>query len=229
MKEQKVTDFSLHHAIYPARSGDGPHPGLLLLHGRGTDEQDLLSLAAQLDPRLFAVSARGPRLFPYGGFAWYELDPTGVGYPEPASLNQSLELLRKFVREIVDAYPIDPNRLFVGGFSMGSAMSAALALTDPEHVAGAAILSGYLPLAAKLPFKLENAAGHPIFQAHGVLDQVIPVRWGRETRDYLESTPVALTYREYPVGHEISAPELRDLAGWLTAAIDGSASPGNGS
>src|SRR5579884_3424899 len=94
--------LSLIHRTLPARQGDGPHPALLLLHGRGTDENDLLPMALELDPRLFAISARAPLSFPYGGHAWYDLDPRGVGYPEAESLKTSLQKLDRFLDEIVE-------------------------------------------------------------------------------------------------------------------------------
>jgi phospholipase/carboxylesterase len=215
-----MTDFSLHHAVLPARVGEGPHPGLLLLHGRGTNEHDLLPLAAEFDDRLFTVSARGPLNFPYGGHAWYELDPRGVGYPTPESIGATLDALDCTLDEILAAYPIDPRRLYVAGFSMGGAMASALMLLYPERVAGGVILSSYLPLHADLPFKTDAVNSHPIFQAHGVADGVIPVTFGRETRDFLQTTPVELTYREYPMAHAISPAELTDLQGWWRSVLD---------
>lgn len=214
-----MADFSLVHRTAPARAGDAPHPALLLLHGRGTDESDLLPLTAEIDERLFGVSARGPFQFPWGGYAWYDLDPDGVGYPDEKTLLGSLEHLRAFVGEILEAYPIDPARLYVAGFSMGSVMAGTLVLTDPERIAGGMILSGYFPLHSRLPLKLDEAAGHPVFQAHGTYDPVIPVRFGRETRDYLETTPIDLTYREYPMAHQISGPELADMRGWMAERL----------
>ena len=215
-----MADFSLVHRVQPARSGHAPHPGLLLLHGRGTDENDLLPLSAELDDRLFVVAARAPLAFPWGGYMWYNLDSQGVGFPDPQDLQRSLDLLRRFIQEIVAAYPIDLRRLYVGGFSMGATMSASLTLVEPERVAGAMVLSGYLPLQAGLHFRPSDAANHPIFQAHGTWDQVIPVAFGRQTRDYFAQTPVDLTYREYPAGHEIGFSELRDLSDWLTGVLE---------
>ncbi|MBV9278717.1 MAG: alpha/beta fold hydrolase, partial [Chloroflexi bacterium] len=142
--------FALAHRSLAARAGDGPHPGLLLLHGRGADENDLLPFGAQLDPRLTVVTARAPFRFPWGGFAWYGLDPRGVGYPEQQALERSLQLLREFRDQIVEADDIDPRRLYLGGFSMGAVMAGTLALLEPERVAGAMALSGYLPLHAGL-------------------------------------------------------------------------------
>lgn len=217
-------ELPLVHRTIPARTGAAPHPALLLLHGRGTNEADLLGLGPQLDDRLFTVSARAPFQFPWGGYAWYDLDPSGVGYPDNRSLRESLDLLRRFIDGMVTAFPIDPARVYVAGFSMGSVMTGALGLLDPERVAGAMILSGYLPLHNDLPFRLEEAAGHPFFQGHGTLDQVIPVRFGRETAEYLAQTPVDLTYREYPIGHEIGPQELEDMRGWMRSTLDASQS-----
>ena len=215
------SQFSLVHVTLPARSGDHPAPGLLLLHGRGTDEHDLLPLAGELDSRLFTVSARAPFRFPYGGHAWYDLDARGVGFPGGDTLAHSLGLLDRFIDEILRAYPIRGDQLYVGGFSMGAAMSATLALLFPDRIAGALILSGYVPVGADLPFQLDGAAGHPVFEAHGLYDNVIPIEWGRRSRDFLAGTAVDLTYQEYPIGHEISQRELLDASTWLTDALDG--------
>jgi len=214
-----MPEFSLAHRVHPATEGSAPHPGLLLLHGRGADENDLLPLAPELDGRLFTVSARAPLRFPWGGYMWYDLDPNAVGFPEPDTFGSSVDLLRRFMDEILDAYPIDGTRLYAGGFSMGAVMAGCLALLEPERIAGAILLSGYLPLGSDVPFRLQDAAGHPFFQAHGTLDGVIPVSSGRDTREYLARTPVALTYHEYPMGHEISYEELRDLSAWLTGIL----------
>ncbi|HEX6510027.1 MAG TPA: alpha/beta fold hydrolase [Chloroflexota bacterium] len=215
-------DLVLVHETHPARRGDQPHPGLLLLHGRGADERDLLPLASELDDRLFTVSARAPFAMPWGGYAWYDLGSQGIGFPSAETIGHSLQLLDRFLDEIIQTYPIDPRRLYVGGFSMGAATSAALALLYPERIAGAVILSGYVPLEAELPFRPQEAAGHPVFEAHGTMDQVIPVDWARRSRQHLESTPLHFTYREYPMGHEISYPELQDVSAWLTGVLDSS-------
>src|SRR5438270_13259125 len=105
---------ALIHRVIPAREGTDPHPALLLLHGRGADESDLLPLGPELDPRLYTVAARAPFQFPWGGYAWYGLDEGGVGYPDENSLTASLDLLRTFIGQIIESYPIDPSRLYIG-------------------------------------------------------------------------------------------------------------------
>ena len=206
-----------HVALAPAED-DGKPPGLLMLHGRGADEHDLLGMAGALDPRLLVVSARAP--LPLGwGHHWYEL--VDVGRPEPETFARSLSLLHEFIPAVVAGYNIDPARLFLLGFSQGAMMSGAVVLTRPELAAGAVLLSGYLPLHAGLPIQEERLKGFPFFVAHGTRDPVIPVAFGREARDYLTGVGADLTYREYPTDHRIVEPELAEVAVWLTARIGG--------
>lgn len=221
-----MPDFSLTHRVVSPRGGAPPHPALLLLHGRGADEHDLVSLAGALDPALLVLSLRAPFQFPYGGYAWYAMDtsaapddPAAAGYPDRQTLDTSLDSLDRFLREAIEAYPIDPARIYALGFSQGAVMAGTLALTRPRWIAGAALLSGYLPLHAGLDFHLEAASGHPVFEAHGTLDPVIPVSLGRQTARFLESTPVNLTYREYVMGHEIVPGELQDAQSWFAAVL----------
>ena len=115
-----MSEFSLIHQTRPASSGPAPHPCLLLLHGLGSNEMDLHMVATQLDTRIFAISARGPQPYQWGGYMWHDLaEGPGLG---GAGIEGSLDLLRAFLNEIARAYPIDPARLYVGGFSMGAAM-----------------------------------------------------------------------------------------------------------
>lgn len=214
-----MTDTQLVHQAVPAREGPAPHPGLILLHGRGADEKDLLSLA-DIDPRFFTISLRAPLRLPSGGYMWYQLDQRGVGFPEIGTLQASLDLLRRFLTEVVPGYPIDATRLYAGGFSMGAVMSGTLGLLYPDVIAGAIMLSGYLPLHSGLPFRPEAAAGHHFFEAHGTMDRVIPISFGRAAMRYLEETPVDLTYREYPIAHQIGPQEFEDLHAWVTDTLD---------
>ncbi len=217
--QQETIDASLtHRVVLPRVASDGPAPGLLVLHGRGADEGDLLGLVTELDLRLLIVSARAP--FPLGpGFHWYDL--LAIGRPEPGSFERSRDLLGRFLGEIVDGYGIDPERLFLLGFSQGAMMSGTLLLTRSEAVAGAVLLSGYLPLHAGLAIVPASVRAKPVFVRHGIRDDVIPVAFGRESRDFLASAGASLDYGEYPIGHQISDQEVTDVAGWLTTLLDG--------
>lgn len=209
-----MTDFALTHRTLPAREGQAPHPGVILLHGLGSNELDLLALAREVDPRIFAVSARAPFTYPWGGYMWYDLEKEGPALGSPG-IDQSVSLLRRFIDQVLEAYPIDPERLYLGGFSMGASMAGALALLEPRKVAGALMLSGWLPPDSVGAYRLAEAAGRPFFQAHGTLDPVVSITYGRMTRDFLRQTPVDLTYREYQMGHEVIPAELADISRWL--------------
>jgi phospholipase/carboxylesterase len=209
--------LSLVHRTVAARAGAAPHPALLLLHGRGSHELDLLALAPELDPRFFVVSARAPHAWEIG-YRWYELE--GPGREEPGTFNHSLGLLRSFLEDMSAAYPIDPARRFLLGFSQGAVMAGALALTSPERVAGAVLLSGFQPSLDNLAVDPDAVRGKPFFVAHGTLDPMLPVEKGRAIRETLERLGVDLTYREYDMGHQIIAPELADFDVWLGARLE---------
>lgn len=216
MNERTVDPSSLglvHVVRAPRVLGAEPYPTLLLLHGRGADEMDLIPLVDALDPRFFVVSARAPhRLGP--GFAWYHL--ADVGSPESDSFAASLDALHRFVEELPRAYPIDPARLCTLGFSQGAVMAGSLLLTQPDLPARTIMLSGYLPLDQNLPIDEASLANRAVFVAHGTADPLIPIAWARATRDYFGRTGAALTYREYPIAHTIGPEELRDVGNWAS-------------
>src|SRR5262249_19787556 len=162
--------------------------------GRGADEEDLMGLEAALDPRLTVVSARAPfRLGP--GFAWYDM--AQIGNPDEDSLYTSLLELRDFVDGLPAAYNIDPQRLFLLGFSQGAIMSASLALTVPNKIRAVIMHSGYVPAGSGLEVVPGGIEGKPFFVAHGIYDEVIPVIYGRQSEAYLASHGARLVYQEY--------------------------------
>ena len=218
----KSVESTLFHKISPLPTpGPGPYPGLILLHGRGSDEDDLLGLAPYLDPRLLVVSVRAPFQFPMGGYTWYSMEE--VGNPELSELTESHHRVLQFVEDMPAMYPVDPEQLFLLGFSMGSVMSLAAALTRPAKIRGIVAHSGYVPEYPSLPFDWEHSAHCRFFVAHGVEDPVIPIQFGRRAKALLSEKGVDLTYREYPIAHHVSEESLSEIARWLTATIDGEA------
>ncbi len=214
---QAVDGTLTHRVLRPRTPVEGLAPALLMLHGRGADELDLLGLADSLDPRLLVVSARAPARLGFG-YHWYDL--LDIGRPEPRSFVRSLELLKRFAGELGELYGADPARLYLLGFSQGAMMSGSLTVLHPQLVAGTVMLSGYLPLAAGLDTDPAKLKGQPFYVAHGTQDPVIPVSFGREAREYLRSVGADLTYSEYPMGHQIALEELEDVSAWLTSRLD---------
>ncbi|GAC1324835.1 MAG: alpha/beta fold hydrolase [Chloroflexota bacterium] len=216
-----MPETPLNHRSRPATTGHGPYPALILMHGLGSNEDDMMSLAPHVDDRMYVFSLRAPLPSRWGGYSWfdYEVEGPWVG---GRSIGRSLTAVSQFLNAVVEDYPIDPTRIYLGGFSMGAAMTGALVLLEPERVAGGLMISGFLPPDGSPPrYRGSDAAGHPIFQAHGTRDHIVSIAFARQTRDFLQRTPVDLTYREYPIGHEVSAPELSDVAEWLTSVLDG--------
>ena len=220
MSESKL---ALKHLVKkPSDAGRTSPPLLLLLHGVGSNEEDLFTLAPYLDQRFLVVSARAPVALDYGGYGWFRIDFTPRGMvADVEQARRSLEMLPGFVDGLVERYGADARRVYLAGFSQGAMMSLALLLTSPEKLAGVAAMSGRLPsqVFEREPDR-EALTGKPVLLTHGLYDPVIPIEQGRAAREHLGALPVALTYREYPMGHEVSAESLRDVTGWLAEALD---------
>lgn len=213
--------LSLHHIIRPAKGLEQKPPLLILLHGVGSHEGDLFGLTPYLDERFFVVSARGPVTLMPGGYGWYhvEFKPDRM-LIDAAEEAQSRQTLINFIDEAATAYDGDPHRIYLMGFSQGAIMSYGIMLTAPHKIAGVVAMSGRLLDEARPTQTPQGLDGFPIIVTHGEHDNVIPVRFAREARAYLETLPVALTYHEYPMAHQISEQSLTDVITWLAHQLD---------
>lgn len=218
-----MKEFTLRHITRkPRQETAGKPPLLLLLHGVGSNEQDLMGLASSLDPRFFVVSARAPLTLGPSSFGWYHVQflPNGFLIDEEEAV-QSLDLLLRFVDEVTGAYAVDPGRVYLMGFSQGCIMSVGAALSAPAKFAGAVGMSGRL-----LDSLLRRTAPEaelrnlPVLLVHGTGDAVIPIEHGRAMRDELQRLPVDLTWREYGMAHHVTPESLADISAWLTARLD---------
>jgi phospholipase/carboxylesterase len=210
---------TLHHKVLPPRKRSaGEAPALILLHGLGADEDDLLELAQYLDERLLIVSARAPHPAPFGsGYSWYAMED--LGKPDPATFAQSAAKVRQFIEDVARGYGVDRSRVFLGGFSMGAIMSHAIVLAEPDSVHGVIAMSGYIAEQAGIPYAWQRVKGKLFFVSHGTFDPVIPVSYGRRAKVLLEKAQANLTYREYDMGHQIGEECLNDTMHWLSAHL----------
>jgi phospholipase/carboxylesterase len=197
-------------------------PLLLLLHGIGSNEEDLFSLAPYLDGRFLLVSARAPVFMGPGSYGWFNIEFTPQGMiADIEQAEKSLQHLTAFIDELVETYRAESKCVYLMGFSQGAMMSLALALTRPEKVAGAVVMSGRFPSQQhERGPDLEALKGKPFLVTHGLYDPVLPIEQGRAVRKNLEALPVELTYLEYPMGHEVSLESLRDVSAWLSRTLD---------
>lgn len=220
MSAERISTTLVHKIRPPVTSSQGKSPALILLHGRGTNEDDLLGLADFLDPRFYIISPRAPYRFEegLGGYTWFGLRETGK--PDPVQFGDAYRLLTQFIDDVKKGYPVDSDCIFLLGFSMGSIMSFAVALTQPTTVRGIVAHSGYIPENVSLHFAWSQLAPLSVYIAHGLHDPVIPIEKARRAHELLSKTGADLTYKEYPIPHTISEESLDDLSQWLQKRLD---------
>ncbi len=200
------------------RPAAGPPQGLLVLcHGRGTSEQDLLPWADVLDRehRLHVVAPRGPLQIPgWPGYHWYRVPR--VGDPERESFEASCSALAELQDELWRSTGLGPDRTVLGGFSMGTVMSYAMGLNpDRPAVAGILAFSGFVPTVEGWHPELQGREGTQVLIAHGRADPVIGVEFGRRARDLLQAGGLSVEYRESDAAHNIELDDVARGAAWL--------------
>ncbi|EMJ88529.1 alpha/beta hydrolase [Leptospira meyeri] len=196
-------------------------PLLLLLHGVGSNEEDLFSLSNYLPESLLVVSVRGPLILGTGSYGWYEVLFT-TGQPK-INLEQEAEsrkLLLQFLEYLKTNYQFDESNVWIGGFSQGAIMSYSIGLLHPEKVKGIIALSGRLLEENKIQVKVsEKVLSKTIFISHGTNDRVLSVEYARSVKGYLESIGLHPRYQEYEEGHSINREMLKDLIQWLEVEL----------
>jgi len=206
---------------YESAGSDAPAALLLLLHGVGGNESQLLSLARQQDPRIRCVLPRAPLTFGPSSFGWFEV----MFGPDGPTINfDQAEASRHHLIRLVESLQaetgIGPERTGIAGFSQGGIMSAGLGLTRPDLVTGFGLCSGrILPeIASQLAASkdLERLAG---FVSHGLRDTKLPVFWADRADAWLKDLGVPTTSRRYPAGHEWTAEMARDFRAWLDKVL----------
>ena len=194
------------------------NPLLLLLHGYGSNEEDLFSFASELPNEYYVVSVRAPYdLQPYG-HAWYAIhfDADENKFSDDAQAMESRDLIIQFIDELIAKYPIDETQVSLIGFSQGAILSYATALSYPERISRVVALSGYLneKIIAE-NFKSKDLSNLKLFISHGTVDQVIPVDWARKAQPFLQNLGLEVMYREYPIGHGVAPQNFYDFKNWL--------------
>ena len=210
--------MNLHYLIQEPKIIHEKNPVLILLHGYGSNEEDLFSFAPELPDDSYVISVRAPYdLQPYG-HAWYAIhfDADENKFSDNEQAKESVTLIASFIDEIVKQYPIDTKNVTLIGFSQGAILSYATALTYPEKIAKVVALSGYFNQDI-LPEVIDTKAiSHlKFFVSHGTVDQVIPVEWARKAKPALENLGLEVEYQEYPIGHGVSPKNFFDFKNWL--------------
>lgn len=209
---------SLHYLIREPKNKLEKNPLLLLLHGYGSNEEDLFSFASELPEEYYVVSARAPYDMMYGSYAWYAInfDADENKFSDIGQAKESRDLIAGFIDELISNYPIDAEKVSLIGFSQGSILSYATALSYPEKIQRVVAMSGYLNTEiAKENFEKNDLSKLKIFASHGTSDQVIPVDWARKAAPFLKQLGIDIVYKEYPVGHGVAPQNFFDFRNWL--------------
>jgi phospholipase/carboxylesterase len=202
------------------RPADGEAEGLLVLfHGRGADEHDLLPLAELLDPghRLLVVCPRGPLALPPGGAHWYVV--RALGSPDPATFLPTFAAASAWLDRLIPEAGVERQRVALGGFSQGAVMTYALGLgSGRPRPAALLAFSGFMPTVPGFQLDLSPPLP-PIAVGHGTHDPVIGVEWGRRAQAALEEAGADVLYRESPMPHTIDPGFLDELGPWLFGSL----------
>ena len=208
--------------VHVERPAAGQAQGLLVLHhGRGADEHDLLSLGDVLDPqrRLHVVTPRAPLRLPgWPGYHWYVVPR--VGYPDPPTFHDAYAALGAFHDEVWERTGVGPERTVLAGFSMGSVMSYALGLgADRPAPAGILAFSGFVPVVEGWEPALSARSALRAFVAHGRNDPIIEVDFARRARELLEGAGLDVEYHESDAAHQIDPAHIPDAIRWIDEAL----------
>ena len=211
-------DLALSFLHRPA-AADADVPWLLvLLHGIGSNERDLFGLAPQVPAHFHVLSLRGPLSLGPASYAWFTvaIGPDGSRAVNAAQEAMSRPLIAQAVQAAAAQLGVPPERIVVGGFSQGGIMSLSLLLTRPDLLHAAMVMhSRLLPEVLPLLAPTAQLRGRELWVSHGTEDAVIALEQAHHTRDVVGPLPIALTYREFPGGHELRPAELREAMAWL--------------
>jgi phospholipase/carboxylesterase len=211
-----VDDF-----VFELRAPEGePAGAIVLLHGRGTSEQDLLPLLDVFDPRGRLVGAfpRGPLELPPIGYHWYLVEQ--VGYPDPETFRATYDRLGPWLDGLAERTGVPLGRTVLGGFSQGAVMAWALALGPGRaRPAGLLAMSGFMPTVPDFELQLTGLDGFPVAITHGIDDPVISVELGRQARDRAQEAGAEVAYRETDVPHIVDPRVVPGLVDWLDKTL----------
>jgi phospholipase/carboxylesterase len=212
--------LSLHHIIKTPKIASDKAPVIILLHGYGSNEEDLFSFAAELPEELFVIAVRAPRdLKPYG-YSWYDIAYTATEkISDDDEAVESREAVADFIDEVVENYPVDGTNVTLLGFSQGTILSYAVAFTHPEKVKNIVALSGYLNDKIFEVNKDKEYSHLDFYCSHGSVDQIIPIIAARQITPFMEAHNLKHVYEEFPIGHGVAPQNFHSMKTWLEKRI----------
>ncbi|TMM28863.1 phospholipase [Polaribacter aestuariivivens] len=210
----------LHYLVrQPKKASENP-PLLILLHGYGSNEQDLFSFAEELPDELLIISAQAPLSMGFGGYAWYTInfDDVNGKFSDLKEAKESIDKIATFIDEIKKKYNTNSDKTFLLGFSQGAILSYSLSFFYPKKVNYVIALSGYINTEL-LPQNMPTHLKTEYYSSHGTVDQVLPVDWARNTKPFLDKLRVENVYSEYNVGHGVAPQNFYSFKSWIETRL----------
>lgn len=210
--------LSLQHLIQPPKQYSAKPKALFMFHGYGSNEEDLFSFAPELPDDYLIISVRAPYNLEMFGHAWYAInfDANDGKWSDEKQAVESREKIIVFIDESIRAYNLDDSNVTLLGFSQGSILSYAVALSYPDKINNVIALSGYINENILIEGFAENDFSKlNIYTSHGQVDQVIPLEWAQKTPAFLDALRIANTYEEFPVGHGVAPQNFYSFRNWL--------------
>ncbi|MEN8123754.1 MAG: alpha/beta hydrolase-fold protein [Bacteroidota bacterium] len=213
-----MNKLSLEYIVRQPKIAIEEPPLLIMLHGYGSNEQDLFSFADELPDELLIISARAPLNMGFGSYAWYSIhfNNDSKNFSDIAEAKEALNKIDYFIKEIKQEYKVNTNNIFLLGFSQGTILSTAFAINNPDKIQHVIALSGYVNPQLLVDNIDKNIYKNlDFFVSHGTVDQVIPVNWARKTPGFLNNINIKNIYQEYHVGHGVAPQNFYDLNKWI--------------
>ena len=190
----------------------GEKPAIFLLHGLGSNEQDLLQLVEELPFDCHIFSLRGPIEHP-PGYTFYTFEEEGQ--PNQAIFDQVVQFTKLFIEEAIAEFALKQDELYVMGFNQGAAIAQALTVIMAETLRGAVALSGFTPQFVIDEYRKLPLSNVHMFIGHGEYDYVYPLAWSKASAAFFEEYGAHVTFKTYPDGHGVTPDELKDLMAWF--------------
>ncbi|RCS27234.1 phospholipase [Polaribacter sp. WD7] len=206
----------LHYLVRQPKIQIKNPPLLILLHGYGSNEQDLFSFAEELPDNFLIISVQAPLSMGFGSYAWYSInfDDINGKFSDLKEAKNAIDKIASFIDDIKIKYNTDAKKTFLLGFSQGAILSYSLSFFYPNKVQYVIALSGYINTDL-LPNSMAKNIETEYYSSHGSVDQVLPVEWARNSKPFLDNLNLNSVYSEYPVGHGVAPQNFYSFKNWL--------------
>jgi len=198
--------------IAPSFQIDEKGAAIFLLHGLGSNEDDLLQLVDSYKGNCHIFSLRGP-IAHRPGFAFYTFEEEGK--PNREIFDKMILFTLDFIKEAVEEYQLDPKKVYIIGFNQGAVIAQTLALFLGNEIAGTVALSGYIPDFVNADYKKAGIKDAKVFISHGEYDYDFPIKWGENSKQFFEEYGANVTFKTYPVGHGVSPENIKDFHSFI--------------